>query len=63
MEPTKLCDSIYCRLCAEENSNGTYLFSNEENPDNLSQLVNRYLPLKVGRGYVLVFNLITSVDT
>ncbi|KAJ8921027.1 hypothetical protein NQ315_015823 [Exocentrus adspersus] len=49
MEASKLCDSFYCRLCAEENKNGTNLFSTDENSDNynLSQLVNRYLPLKI----------------
>lgn len=47
MEAQKLCDSCYCRLCAEENKNGTYLFSQEENSQNLSKLINKYLPLKV----------------
>ncbi|KAJ8960897.1 hypothetical protein NQ318_020196 [Aromia moschata] len=48
METTKsLCDSFYCRLCAEENKNGTHLFTNEENSDDLSLTINRYLPIKV----------------
>ncbi|KAJ8968593.1 hypothetical protein NQ314_002259 [Rhamnusium bicolor] len=42
-----LCDSYCCRLCAEENKNGTNLFLSDENSDNLSLLVNRYLPLKI----------------
>lgn len=44
-----LCDSHFCRLCAEENKNGASLFPHNENEQDLSQLVNKYLPLKVER--------------
>ncbi|KAG5891834.1 hypothetical protein JTB14_035856 [Gonioctena quinquepunctata] len=43
----KLCDSTHCRLCAEENRNGTYLYPDDENSNNLARLVNRYLPITV----------------
>lgn len=42
-----LYNSTVCRLCAEENDNGTFLYSTEENNENISDLVNAYLPIKV----------------
>lgn len=42
-----LYNSTVCRLCGEENDNGTLLYSGEENSQNLSDLINTYLPLKV----------------
>lgn len=42
-----LYNSTVCRLCGEENDNGTLLYSNEENNQNLSEIINTYLPLKV----------------
>ncbi|XP_058065484.1 gastrula zinc finger protein XlCGF57.1-like [Anopheles bellator] len=44
-----LYDSKVCRLCGEENENGLPLFRNSEGKKDceLSQLINRYLPLKV----------------
>lgn len=45
--PRLLCDSTLCRLCGEENKNSTSLFPLNENEQDLSQLVNKYLPLKV----------------
>ncbi|KAL4710260.1 hypothetical protein ACJJTC_003540 [Scirpophaga incertulas] len=42
-----LYNSNVCRLCGEENDNGTLLFSCEENNQNLSELINSYLPIKV----------------
>lgn len=54
MESQKLlCDSNVCRLCAEENANGTCLFGLEENGEDLSRLVNKYLPLKVSTTVVV----------
>ncbi|RZC14267.1 zinc finger protein 271-like, partial [Asbolus verrucosus] len=48
MELTSLiCDMFLCRLCGEENKNGTELFPAQENEPDLSELVNKYLPLKV----------------
>ncbi|CAH1369186.1 zinc finger protein 271-like [Tenebrio molitor] len=48
MELTGLiCEMSICRLCGEENVNGTELFSTKENEPDLSELVNKYLPLKV----------------
>ncbi|XP_044267223.1 zinc finger protein 271-like isoform X2 [Tribolium madens] len=48
MELTGLiCEMSLCRLCGEENVNGTELFPTRENEPDLSQLVNRYLPLKI----------------
>lgn len=44
---TLLCDAFLCRLCGEENKNGTNLYEFEENKQDLSQLINKYLPLKV----------------
>lgn len=50
MEVTSLlCDSFVCRLCAEENKHGTNLFPVEENDQDLSQLVNKYLPIKASQ--------------
>ncbi|CAG9784123.1 unnamed protein product [Diatraea saccharalis] len=42
-----LYNSTVCRLCGEENDNGTFLYSSEENNQNLSELINTYLPIKV----------------
>lgn len=42
-----LYNSGICRLCAEENENGTLLYSAEECEQNLSDLINTYLPIKV----------------
>ncbi|XP_018321929.1 zinc finger protein 391 [Agrilus planipennis] len=42
-----LYDSYLCRLCANENLNGTKIFPKNENESDLSQLINKYLPLKV----------------
>lgn len=40
-------ESTFCRLCAEENENGIYLFEDDENGLDLSAAVNKYLPIKV----------------
>uniref|UniRef100_A0A2H1V658 SFRICE_004289 n=1 Tax=Spodoptera frugiperda TaxID=7108 RepID=A0A2H1V658_SPOFR len=42
-----LYNSNVCRLCGEENDNGTLLYSNEENNQNLFEVINTYLPIKV----------------
>lgn len=42
-----LYNSTVCRLCGEENDNGTLLYSGEENNQNLSDVINTYLPIKV----------------
>ncbi|XP_061707855.1 zinc finger protein 91-like [Cydia pomonella] len=42
-----LYNSTVCRLCGEENDNGTLLYSSEENSQNLSEIINTYLPIKV----------------
>jgi len=42
-----LYDSLFCRLCAEENSSGLLLYPTEGNDTDLSTLVNKFLPLKV----------------
>ncbi|XP_017769673.1 PREDICTED: zinc finger protein 271-like [Nicrophorus vespilloides] len=47
--PVLLCDSTICRLCGEENENGTVLFEQDESKENLSDLVNKYLPIKVDK--------------
>ncbi|KAL1490611.1 hypothetical protein ABEB36_013273 [Hypothenemus hampei] len=44
-----LSNSKFCRLCAEENSNGIQLFNAEENCGELCTLVNTYLPLKISK--------------
>ncbi|KAL7287100.1 hypothetical protein TKK_0018719 [Trichogramma kaykai] len=46
MEPS-LYDSSICRLCAEDNENGELLFRNDSEMNDLSAMVNRYLPVKV----------------
>lgn len=38
--------TFLCRLCAQVNHNGTYIFS-EGVEQNLSTLISKYLPLKV----------------
>ncbi|XP_063903188.1 zinc finger protein 271-like isoform X2 [Zophobas morio] len=48
MELTALiCEMSLCRLCGQENVNGTELFPTTENETDLSELVNKYLPLKI----------------
>lgn len=42
-----LYNSTVCRLCGEENDNGTLLYSSDENRPNLSEVINTYLPIKV----------------
>lgn len=42
-----LYNSNICRLCAEENTNGTQIFANVENGLNIAYLINRYLPIQV----------------
>ncbi|XP_075992743.1 uncharacterized protein LOC142987689 [Anticarsia gemmatalis] len=42
-----LYNSTVCRLCGEENDNGTLLYTCEENNSNLSDIINTYLPIKV----------------
>ncbi|CAG4976148.1 unnamed protein product [Parnassius apollo] len=42
-----LYNSTVCRLCGEENDNGNLLYSSEENNQNLSDIINTYLPIKV----------------
>lgn len=37
-------DSTICRLCAEDNVNGEFLFTDDS---ELSTMINRYLPVKV----------------
>ncbi|XP_030746745.1 zinc finger protein 271-like [Sitophilus oryzae] len=48
MEVEKLLfNSTYCRLCCTENENGINLFSGDDNSEEVCNLINRYLPLKV----------------
>ncbi|XP_050667414.1 zinc finger protein 260-like isoform X2 [Leptidea sinapis] len=42
-----LYNSTVCRLCGEENDNGTLLYSNEDNNQNLYEIINSYLPIKL----------------
>ncbi|XP_037866554.1 zinc finger protein 271 [Bombyx mori] len=42
-----LYNSTVCRLCGEENDNGTVLYVLEDNNTSLSEIVNTYLPIKV----------------
>lgn len=46
-----LYNSNVCRLCGEENDNGTLLYSSEENNQNLSEVINTYLPIKVYQSF------------
>lgn len=41
-----LYDSLFCRLCAEENPSGVNLHG-EGTGDDLSCMINHYLPIKV----------------
>lgn len=47
MDDISLYESTICRLCAENNSNGVNLFTENEGDPALSTLINRFLPLKV----------------
>lgn len=47
MAEVSLYDSAICRLCAEDNGNGELLYANEGDEQDLSSMVNRYLPIKV----------------
>lgn len=53
---TLLSDTFRCRLCAEENKHGTNLYrlDEEKNKNELSELINKYLPLKVNPYYVTI---------
>ncbi|XP_039278854.1 zinc finger protein 264 [Nilaparvata lugens] len=43
-----LYDSIYCRLCGEENTNGILLYENDTNSGvDICSMINNYLPIKV----------------
>ncbi|XP_015516983.1 zinc finger and SCAN domain-containing protein 2 isoform X1 [Neodiprion lecontei] len=42
-----LYDSAVCRLCAEDNGNGEFLYAADGEESDLSSMVNRYLPLKI----------------
>ncbi|CAH2239037.1 jg23589 [Pararge aegeria aegeria] len=42
-----LYNSTVCRLCGEENDNGNLLYSCDENNQNLCEIINSYLPIKV----------------
>ncbi|CAK1544315.1 unnamed protein product [Leptosia nina] len=42
-----LYNSSVCRLCGEENDNGTLLYTDDENNQTLNEIINTYLPLKV----------------
>lgn len=44
---SNLCNSEICRLCAEENPNGSKLYENLNEEIDINKLINRYLPLKV----------------
>lgn len=46
---TILYESVFCRLCGIKNTDGVQLFLPGQNGGNLSQLVNKYLPLQVRR--------------
>ncbi|XP_063233900.1 zinc finger protein 34-like isoform X2 [Bacillus rossius redtenbacheri] len=43
----QLYDSTYCRLCAEDNISGVFLYSIDETDFDISSLINRYLPFKI----------------
>ncbi|KAJ8681045.1 hypothetical protein QAD02_016832 [Eretmocerus hayati] len=47
MAAIPLSESTICRLCAEENDSGEYLFTGDPGETDLSAMINRYLPLKV----------------
>lgn len=46
-EPFILYNSQVCRLCCVENANGSMLFLADE--DDISFLINTYLPIKVSK--------------
>ncbi|CAH1396688.1 unnamed protein product [Nezara viridula] len=43
----ELYNSAYCRLCGEENSNGIFIFNGRSQPENLSLVINQYLPVEI----------------
>ena len=47
MAEVSLYDSAICRLCAEDNGNGELLYVADNDEQDLSSMVNRYLPIKV----------------
>uniref|UniRef100_A0A1B6CQM4 Protein krueppel n=2 Tax=Clastoptera arizonana TaxID=38151 RepID=A0A1B6CQM4_9HEMI len=42
-----LYDSTICRFCAEDNTNGVFIFEKENQEIDLEKLINKYLPFKV----------------
>lgn len=42
-----LYNSTFCRLCGEENSNGSNLFISNKNDADIVSMINHYLPIKV----------------
>lgn len=59
-EGVLLYDSIICRLCGTENTEGIYLYDSENDFD-FKSLINRYLPIKV-RLYLISRNFSISSD-
>ncbi|KAF7990018.1 hypothetical protein HCN44_008692 [Aphidius gifuensis] len=47
MADTNLYNSTICRLCGENNTNGEFLYTFENEESDLSSMINRYLPIKI----------------
>lgn len=60
MTIVSLYDSIFCRLCAEENSSGVILHGNEGTGDDLCAMINHYLPIKVNINFFLLGSNLTT---
>lgn len=56
-EGVLLYDSIICRLCGAENTEGIYLYDND-NEFDFKSVINRYLPVKVS---CLIFIIVQTL--
>lgn len=59
MSQLYLYNSTICRLCGERSRNGIKLFMTDER--DVSQLINRYLPLKVSIAKLLIVGISTTI--
>lgn len=57
MADTTLYNSTICRLCGENNINGEFLYTFENEESDLSSMINRYLPIKVSYVFYIYFKI------
>ena len=53
----ELYNSTFCRLCGEDNSEGILIFNGSSQNDDLSLIINQYLPIKVSQREVSILTI------